>query len=180
MRLVLLTLALALVAGAAPAAVAADPPAAPATPDPNATGEANGMIRDLYTRYYSALDAMNGNPDAAMPEDLEFGAIADRYFEPGLATRFKKALDSEEPVFDWDWMINGQDFGDLKIVGVETVTEDAAAAAVKVTTSNMGQPSTTGYELKKIGGAWKITDVIFPAEDQKGQRMTDFLKEAGF
>jgi hypothetical protein len=180
MRLALVTLTVALLAGAASPALAMDPPAPPATPDPGATAEPNGIIRDLYTRYYAALNAMDGNPDASMPAEFEFSAIADRYFDPALAARFKRALASEEPVFDWDWMINAQDFGDLKVVSVETVTEDAASAAVKVTTSNMGQPSVTGYELKKAAAGWKVTDVIFPTEDNKGQRMTDFLTEAGF
>jgi len=80
--------------GHAPVGMAADPPASPATPDPGAISEPNGMLRDLYTRYFAALNGMNANPDASMPEDLDFSAIADRYFDSALATRFKKALAS--------------------------------------------------------------------------------------
>lgn len=181
MRLVLVAAAmLALLASAAPAALAADPPAPPATPDPSATSEPGGLIRDLYTRYYAALNAMNDNPDASMPEEFEFGAIADKYFEPGLAKRVNRALASDEPVFDWDWLVNGQDFGELKIIAVDTVTNDGTVSTVTITTSNFGQASTTGYDLKMIGGAWKVTDVIFPGDGGEGQRMTDFLKEAGY
>ncbi len=62
----------------------------------------------------------------------------------------------------------------------DTVTNDGTVSSVKITTSNFGQQSTTGYELRKAGSGWKITDVIFPGDGAEGQRMTDFLTEAGF
>ncbi|MCC6919302.1 MAG: DUF3828 domain-containing protein [Alphaproteobacteria bacterium] len=180
MRTLPLAAVLAMLAGAAPTALATTPPAPPATPDPSAVSEPGGMIRDLYERYYAALTTLDTDSGASMPSEFEFGAIADRYFAPALAARFKRALESEEPVFDWDFFINGQDYQDLKIVSVDTQTDDGAKATVSIVTSNTGQQSTTGYDLVKEGGTWKIADITFSAGTPDAQRMTAYLTDSGF
>jgi len=180
MRMLHLAAVLAALMGAASAALGATPPATPATPDPNAVSEPGGMIRDLYQRYYAALTSLDTDSGASMPAEFEFGAIADRYFAPALAARFKRALDSEEPVFDWDFFINGQDYQDLKIISVDTQTNDGAKATVSIVTSNTGQQSTTGYDLVKDGDGWKIVDITFSAGTPDAQRMTAYLTDSGF
>src|SRR4051812_32268814 len=66
-------------------------------------------IKDLYTRYFAALMASNANPDAKLGPDADWDTIADAYFDPQLAARFRKATAANEPVIDWDFFVDGQD-----------------------------------------------------------------------
>lgn len=173
-----LLVSLILAAGAA-AGAAEPPPSPPATPDPNAILEPAGLVRDLYTRYYAELTAQDAKPDTPRSPEMEWDAIADKYFTPELATRFKKAANAEEPVFDWDFFISGQDYDKLAVLSVDATTVDAASK-VKIVTSNMDQKSTTLVELVKQPDGWRISDFVFSDGTPDAMRMTDFLKESGY
>lgn len=175
-----LLVALALAGGmTAAAATAPAPPATPATPDPGDVTQPNGMIRDLYTRYFAAL-TRNDTDRTPVPPELGWEAIADAYFTPELAARFTKAIQSEEPVIDWDFFINGQDYQDLKLVSVDTVVTGDASAAVTVVTSNFGTESTTIVNLVKRPAGWRIDDFVFVGGEPEGMSLSSVLKDAGY
>ncbi len=179
--------ALILAAALTGASTAADPappapvptPTTPATPDPNDVTQPAGLIRDLYTRYYAELTALDANPDKAHDPALEWDAIYDKYFTPELAARLKKADASEEPVIDWDFFVNGQDYQDLKIISVEAATT-GDASKVTIVTSNTGQQSTTLIEMTKAADGWRIADFVFGEGSPDAERLTDYLKKAGY
>jgi len=154
-------------------------PAPPATPDPAAPGEPNGMIRDLYTRYYAAL-MQASESGGVLPAEFAWPTIADTYFTPELAARFKKALEAEEPVIDWDFFINGQDYGELKVMSVETATIDAVKAEVRITTSNFGNLSVTAISLVNGEAGWKIADFAFLENGAASSTLSGILKESGY
>lgn len=173
-----LLVSLALAGGPAMADPAA-PPAPPATPDPGDVSQPNGMIRDLYTRYYAATMATE-KEGVTMPPELDWAAIADKYFTTELATRFKKAIASDEPVIDWDFFINGQDFGDLKVLSVDTTMTDARTASVMVKTSNFGNESTTLVSMVSGIQGWRIADMAFVGGEPEGMSLSSVLKDAGY
>ena len=175
-----LLVSLALLGGSALADLAPPPPAPPpAVADPNAVDQPNGMIRDLYTRYFEAL-TKSDETQAPLPAEFEWAAIADAYFTPELAARFKKALDADEPVIDWDFFISGQDYGDLKIISVETVTIDSAKATVKIVTSNFGTEAATEISLVNGATGWKIADFAFLENGKPSSTLTGILKDSGY
>lgn len=157
-------------------------PAAPSVPDPNDKTQPAGMIRDLYTRYFDYTMAGRDKPDAAQDPTFDWNTIADGYFDPALATRFKKALaDKDNAIFDWDFFINGQDFDKLAVISVAATSADGAKAVVRVVTSNTGVESTTDIEMAKQAAGWRITDFVWnPDSGADKLRMTDVLKEAGY
>lgn len=155
------------------------PPAPPATPDPGDVTQPNGMIRDLYTRYFAATMATN-KEGVTMPPEFEWPAIADKYFTTELATRFKKAIASDEPVIDWDFFINGQDFGDLKVLSVDTAMTDAKTASVTVKTSNFGTESETIVMMVNGASGWRIEDMAFIGGEPEGMSLSSVLKDAGY
>jgi hypothetical protein len=175
-----LLVALALAGGMTAAAeTPPPPPATPATPDPGDVTQPNEMIRDLYTRYFAAL-TKNDADQTPVPPELGWEAIADTYFTPDLAARFKKAINSEEPVIDWDFFINGQDYQDLKLVSVATVVTGDTSAVVTVVASNFGNESTTIVNMVKTASGWRIADFVFVGGEPEGLSLSSVLKDAGY
>lgn len=166
--------------GTAAADIIPPPPSAPEAPAPGVASTPDGFVRDLYEGYFAALNRTNENPDAELPPEYEWDAIADRTFTPELAARFKKALNADEPVIDWDFFISGQDFSDLKVLSVEPVLVEDTQATVKVVAENTGRSTETTLYLEKRGSDWRIADFLFSDAESEPIRLTDILKEAGF
>ncbi len=170
----------------APPPVPSAPAASPAVPspaDPAAVSEPNGYVRSLYEGYYAALTKQD-KTGGDLPKEWQWNGIANRFFTAELATRFKKAEASEEPVIDWDFLINGQDFGDLKVISVDTQTTDkdssGGKAVVKIVTSNFSTQSTTLVSLVKEKDAWRIADFTLVDPAIGDMTLTGILKDAGY
>ena len=161
----------------APASAA---PIAPPLASAQTAEDVGAAIKDLYTRYFAALTTMSAQPDGGKrPPEMEWEAIADSYFAPDLAARFKKAIGANEPVIDWDFFIDGQDYGDLKVVSA-AATETGITAVVVMKTSNFGKESTTNVLLAKGTDGWRITDFEFWPGSDEATTLTGVLKDSGY
>lgn len=159
------------------AAYAAD--TAPLLAEATTAEQVGAGVRDLYERYFAALTAMAAQADGQMPPEFEWTAIADRYFTPELATRFKKAIASDEPVIDWDFLADGQDVGELKVIGSKSI-KAGETVTVTMTTSNFGRQSQSKVLLIQTATGWRITDLEFWPGTPEATTLTNILKEAGF
>jgi len=89
-----------------------------------------------------------------------------RYFEPGLAALLLKDVEEanrkdEVPKLDGDPFVDAQDWRitDVKIALADTAKDRILAT---VNFNNFKQPKTVKLDLIKIGGAWKIYDIVWP------------------
>lgn len=145
-----------------------------------ATDDPAGFVRSLYEGYFSAVtnrEAQSGTP--AAPQ-WEWDAIADRYFTPSLADRFKRAANAAEPIFDWDFLIDGQDHEGLAVLSVTPAMAGPSSATVTVVTTNFGERSTTTVELSKQPDGWRIADFVFDPGGEEALRMSAYLAENGY
>lgn len=156
---------LALLSFAAPA-VAAD---APATPD--------AIVTEMYQTYYDALNASNatGATDN-LPDCVNQTA---KYATPELAARLKKTEGIDEPIIDFDFLVNGQDYKDLKLVSVKTTAETADTATVRVESTNFDAKSVTDVSMKKTAAGWKVVDIILGPGDKDSTSLDAILKAGG-
>jgi hypothetical protein len=128
---------------AAPAAHAADPAAL-------------AFVDGIYRQYRNS-DAPG--VDTGSEESLR------RYFEPGLAALLLKDAEEanrkdEAPKLDGDPFVDAQDWRitDVKIALADT-GKDRILATVNF--NNFKQPKTVKLDLIKLGGAWKIYDIVW-------------------
>ena len=134
-------------------------------------------IEGFIERHHGRVVSWSGD---GLLAEFAWPTIADTYFTPELAARFKKALEAEEPVIDWDFFINGQDYGELKVMSVETATIDAVKAEVRITTSNFGNLSVTAISLVNGEAGWKIADFAFLENGAASSTLSGILKESGY
>ncbi|WP_139980112.1 DUF4878 domain-containing protein [Nocardioides litoris] len=97
-----------------------------------------------------ALVAAVEDQDCGAVKDLLTGAAASDFEEADCET----GLDQEAPE-GFDSSDVQQEVGDAEV--------DGDSATVPVTTTFQGQSSTAEYELEKVDGAWKISDIGFGA-----------------
>lgn len=137
----------------------------------------DAVVTEMYQTYFDALNAA----DAAgamdnMPDVL--GQVG-KYATPELAARLKKAESSEEPVIDWDFLVDGQDFKDLKLLSVKVTESKPDTATVRVSTSNMGQASETDVVLIKTAEGWLVSDFVFWPGKAESMTLDGVLKAGG-
>ncbi len=157
---------LALLSFALPAS-AAD--AAPATPD--------AIVTEMYQTYYDALNA--GDVSGAtenLPNCVDQTA---KYATPELAARLKKTESVDDPVIDFDFLVNGQDYKDLKLISAKVKSETADAATVRVESQNFDTKSVTDVLLKKTAAGWKVADLILGPGEAETISLDAILKEGG-
>ncbi|MFT3810924.1 MAG: DUF3828 domain-containing protein [Micropepsaceae bacterium] len=145
--------------------------AAEATPTPD------GVVTEMYTTYFDALNAANAS-DAMdnMPSCIDQTV---KYATPELAARLAKTESTDEMVIDWDFLVNGQDFKDLKVVSVKVTSETADAATVRIETMNFETVSETDVQLTKSADGWKVANLVFWPGKPETTSLDDVLKEAG-
>jgi len=126
-----------------PAARAADP-------------AAQAFVEGIYKQYRNS-DAPG--VDTAGEDSLK------RYFEPGLAALLLKDAEEasrkdEVPKLDGDPFVDAQDWRitDVKIALTDTAKDRILAT---VNFNNFKQPKTVKLDLIKVGGAWKIYDIVW-------------------
>lgn len=157
-----------LVLGLTGAAVAAE--AAPAAaPD--------GVVTEMYQTYFDALNKANDSGSMGeMPNCIDHTA---KYATPELATRLAKTNETDEMVIDWDFLINGQDFKDLKLISAKVTAETADTAMVRVESQNFDAKSLTDVQLTKTSDGWKVSDLMFWPGEAEATSLDAILKEAG-
>jgi hypothetical protein len=138
------------------------------------------FVRSIYEGYFAALSGREARSGAVADPQWEWDAIADRTFTPQLAARFKRAANADEPIFDWDFFIDGQDHDGLTVVSVASISQSDLTAQVRVVTSNFGEPSTTIVELIRQLDGWRISDFVFDPGGPEALRMTAYLAENGY
>lgn len=157
---------IALLSLAAPA-VAAD--AAPATPD--------AVVTEMYQTYFDALNKANDSGSMGeMPNCIDHTAT---YATPELAARLAKTNETDEMVIDWDFLINGQDFKDLKLISAKVTAETADGATVRVESQNFDATSLTDVELTRTADGWKVANLVFWPGEAETTSLDAVLKEAG-
>jgi hypothetical protein len=151
---------------AAGPAFAAD---APATPD--------AVVTEMYQTYYDALNAADaaGSTDN-MPDCVSQTA---KYATPELAARLAKTDSTGEMVIDWDFLVNGQDFKNLKLISAKVTAETADSATVRVESQNFDAKSNTDVLLTKTAEGWKISNLIFWPGEKETTSLDTILKDAG-
>lgn len=131
--------------------------AAPAQIAPDQTPES--LLRFVYGHYVGKSGS----------DDVKFNwmdkPLVDQLFEPELAAAIvKDSANDEESALGADPFINGQDF-DVKSADFAVVSQTADRARIDAKLINFGEPSTIGYDLVRVGGSWRIRDIIWGGED---------------
>ena len=144
--------------------------AAEAAPGPDA------VVTEMYQTYYDALNAANASGSDDMPSCVDQTA---KYATPELAARLARTETTDEMVIDWDFLVNGQDFKDLKLISAKVTTETADAATVRVESQNFEAKSLTDVQLIKTAEGWKISDLVFWPGEAETTSLDAILKEAG-
>lgn len=135
------------------------------------------VVTEMYQTYFDALNAVNKSGDmSAMPNVFD---QVPKYSTPELAARLKKASEAQEMVIEWDFLVNGQDFQDLKLLSVSRTSGDETTATVRVKTSNMGTESETDVALARTDAGWKVSDFTFWPGKAEQTTLDAILKEAG-
>ncbi len=169
---------LAIAAALAGNAFAADPaPSAPVTaPAPAADATPGQVVRTLYEGYYAALNANDGVEN---PADVNWMDYADASFTPELSARIKKSQTTGDAGLDVDFLISGQDYQNLKVIAVDTVSSDEKTAVVNAKISNMGTEMTSQVALTKLPEGWRISDITLNAGTPEAYSITQGLKDLG-
>ncbi|MDQ2802429.1 MAG: YbjP/YqhG family protein [Pseudomonadota bacterium] len=107
------------------------------------------FIQRIFTQYYLKRNA-NG-----LPSD---SATQARIFTPDLADRMRNNTSSEGgPIYDGD-PITGAQENHVSQARPSTVTQVVDAARVEFSVVNSGHPHQIEFQLRRIGGAWRIYD----------------------
>jgi hypothetical protein len=125
-----------------------------------------GLVRFVYSHYVG-----KGGSD-----DIGFNwmdkPLVDRLFEPELADAIiKDSANDEESALGADPFINGQDF-DVKSADLTVVSQTADRVRIDAKLVNFGEPQTIGYDLIRVGGAWRIRDILWGGEEPDTLRKT--------
>lgn len=144
--------------------------ATPATPD--------AVVTEMYQTYYDALNAVNASNGSMDNMPSVFDQVP-KYATPELSARMNKAATADEMVIDADFLVNGQDFQDLKILSVKTTASDDKTATVRIETSNFDAKSITDVLLAKTDAGWKVSDFIFSPGTAETYSLDQILKDAG-
>lgn len=149
--------------------------AGPAAAAESVTGPA-AVVTEMYQTYFDALNAADASGSDDMPSCVDQTA---KYATPELAARLAKTDSTGEMVIDWDFLVNGQDFKDLKVVSVKVTAEAADTATVRVETLNFEAKSETDVLLAKTAEGWKVANLVFWPGKPETTSLDDVLKEAG-
>jgi hypothetical protein len=135
------------------------PAAAPAAPTSNSetadAADAKAFLEGLYAHYKTSK-----NNDFQM-----FDANAREVFDPDTIALIKTdrtALKGELGDLDGDWLCGCQDFTSLKAtIAVQSAAPTAAVATSDFQDTGMAdaKPGHEGFDLVKVGGAWRIHDI---------------------
>ena len=141
------------------------------------TATPEGVVTEMYQTYFDALNAVNKSGDlSTMPSVFD---QVPKYATPELAERMNKAANAQDMVIDFDFLVSGQDFQDLKLLSVTKTAGDDKTATVRVKTSNMGTESETDVALVQTKAGWKVSDFTFFPGKPEQLTLDSLLKEAG-
>ncbi|MBV9996328.1 MAG: DUF3828 domain-containing protein [Caulobacteraceae bacterium] len=154
-----------------PSPPAAAAPAPAAAPNPDAAS-AKAFLEGLYAHYASAKD------NTFQP----FDANVHEVFDPDMVRLLDadtKALKGELGDIDGDWLCQCQDFVSLRAaIAVQSAAPTEAKATADVT--DLGMPGEKSrhdaFDLVKVGGAWRIHDIVTPDQGSLRQTLLDEIK----
>lgn len=162
MRILLLTAALAAMAGCAEAEGRGEPAATPA-PAVQAGAEAEAFVRAVYGSY---------RDDQPWPIDE---SRLDAVFSPSLAglIRRDRALSGGElPYLDADPICNCQDFEGLRVLATEVDSDRHGRLLVRARFVNGGEETETTFQMVRgPDGGWRIDDVLNADGPSLGQAL---------
>lgn len=136
----------------------------------------DAIVTEMYQTYFDALNKADASGSDDMPNCVDQTA---KYATPELAARLAKTDSTGEMVIDWDFLVNGQDFKDLKVVSVKVTAEAADTATVRVETQNFETTSETDVLLTRTAEGWKVANLVFWPGKPDSTSLDDVLKEAG-
>lgn len=135
------------------------------------------VVTEMYQTYFDALNAADAADSLeTMPSVVD---QVQKYATPELAARLEKTKTHPDPVIDWDFLVDGQDFKDLKLVSVKLTSQTGDAATVRVEALNFERKSETDVLLTKAEDGWRVSDFIFGPGAPDALTLDEVLKDAG-
>lgn len=114
----------------------------------------DAVAKAFYAGYAKRLDgpyeALDAYRLAALAPDLAKTIVAID----------KAAAKAGDAGIDFDYIIDAQDFDTMSKLSAKTLSQSGDAATVKVSYVMFG-PTTMTLKMKKIGGRWKIDDIVY-------------------
>lgn len=135
------------------------------------------VVTEMYQTYFDALNAADAS--GSMENMPDVVSQVQKYATPELAARLAKVDSHPEPVIDWDFLISGQDFKDLKLISVKLLSEADGVARVHVEAQNFETKSDTEVVLNQTENGWGVADLIFGPGAPDSMTLDEVLKESG-
>lgn len=154
----------------------------------NANATSNANVEPAGTPSTGSAQAQTSLPEALVADlykahdgkkspffQTKDRALVDKYFTKPLADLiWKDATTAKDEVgaIDGDPLYNAQDT-EIKNFAVGKGVVTGESARVAVTFTNFGEKKTIDYELKLVGGNWKIDNILYG----KGDSLMKWLKD---
>lgn len=148
---------------------------------PAASAEAgpppDAVVTEMYQTYFDALNGVNASGSMEdMPDAVE---QTRKYATADLAARLKRVETHPDMVIDWDFLVDGQDFQDLKLLSVKVSANTGDAATVRVETQNSGTASKSDVVLTRTAEGWRVSNIIFWPDTPDSTSLDAVLKASG-
>jgi len=127
------------------------------TPARAATGSAEAVVADLYRAHKSKTrDPFFNSKNRASLDKYFVKSLADLIWHDSVTS----AKNNEVCVIDGDPLYNAQDM-EIKNFAVGRSTTKGDEAVVPVTFTNFGKKETIKFNMKRVGGVWKVDDIDY-------------------
>ena len=126
-----------------------------------AVGSAETVVADLYRAHKSKTrDPFFNSKSRASLDKYFVKSLADLIWHDSVTS----AKNNEVGVIDGDPLYNAQDM-EIKNFAVGRATTKGNDAIVPVTFSNFGKKETIKFNMKRVGGVWKVDDIDYGGEE---------------
>lgn len=124
--------------------------------------DVKARVVDIYEDVAATYNKSNEALDPNLPDSVDFDS---KYCSEEWNNTLKEALlsqpDSDEiGVFDYDYWIQGQDYGDVSVSRVHVVSLDGDRAVVTLTVHNMGMDNEIRLNMVYERDDWYIDDIV--------------------